>query len=223
MAYMTARMRNTLRRAVHCGSFLRAHPFVWKVGQPFPELDFRSTAHWYANVAVFFGYMPCIIAKLGQPVLLAESLDLLALFSVLFVLLLYSFEAVLQFTVIAETEEIVEFIQKLCSHMMSTGQNHPAGGVPVLIKICENIMIATFYGTITSSIILASIACYQLDGVSWMEGMLPGKYSGVIVRIMVVLIHAYMGYVHWCLVALLAPLFFAVAFTVIVALNELST
>ena len=227
MAYMTPKMRKTLRKAVNSGSFLHVNSFVWKAGQAFPELSCATRAGktlWYTNTLLLFGYTAYLGAKLAELIFFTEGRSLVALFSVLFVFLLYAYTVVLQFMVLTKTEDILGFLQKFCSHFTPEQQDSSFSGLeraPALLRICEKIMVATVHGTTNNAAILASIASYQLDTSFVIAGVLPGHYWHGFGKILGCLIHAYMGYVLWCLHIFLAVLFFAVTFTAMVALDEL--
>ena len=80
-------------------------------------------------------------------------------------------------------------------------------------------MAATFYGFIVHSIVIVSIAAYQLDPLELMAEVSPGTIMPLVLRIASIILQIHMGYDFWSLSIFLVLLFFAVEFTVMLAVN----
>ena len=147
------------------------------------------------------------------------------LISVVFLFLLYAFGSVLQLTVnevsVHERKEIVGFIYKLCIQMCPEGraQSHPKTWR--LMRICDKILSITLYGIGMNSVIIVCKAAYQLDHSGWIGEISPGSTVQHIMRMGFIALHIYMSAILWGLATMLALVFFAVAYTVIAAIQEL--
>ena len=152
----------------------------------------------------------------------SSRLNPVALISLTFLCLYYAYGSALQLTLINQKEEIVGFIRKLCIHMSPKAELQSSSAQkPRLIGICEKVMTVTFYGIMMNTVCVATTAAYQLDGSKLVERISFGISGRPMARIAFLALHIHMAYNLWSLNILLALPFFAVAFTVMVSLNDL--
>ena len=220
MSVMSAGNVRLLRRVTNLGSILNAHPYVWEEDALNPKIKNTKSKHlWHLNCALLFIYILYLAAEVwdfhGRP---EYSHNLLDFTSIVFVLLFHVFGATLELTVAMNEADLAGFIRKLRIYA-DTAQLNKTRALSRYEKICKKIMEFIFYGAVMDSVIIVITAVYQLDSSPLIMKINPGDRMQYLVRLAFVVLHIHIGYIFCSLTSLFAPLFFAVAFTVIDGLS----